>query len=103
MTPMPMPDYPPSDNVPSDPPNYFPFYTLFSPHAWLGVAVLAAWLLQLLGGAVTSHLGQVLSPEAKRTVKRLHQFWGKCIFATGLATCALGLQDMQVWISSVDP
>ena len=20
-------------------PNYFPFYTLFSPHAWLGVAV----------------------------------------------------------------
>ncbi|GAX75228.1 hypothetical protein CEUSTIGMA_g2672.t1 [Chlamydomonas eustigma] len=95
MVPMSMPDYPPS--FPPTPPayfNYFPYYTLFSPHAWIGVAVLCAWLLQLTGGVISAIIPD-MSAETKDMIRKLHRFWGRCVFATGLATCAMGLQDMQ--------
>jgi hypothetical protein len=96
MVPMSMPDNPP--NSPPSPAanfNYFPYYTLFSPHSWIGVAVLCAWLLQLIGGMITALIPN-MSSETKDLIRKLHRFWGRCVFATGLATCGMGLQDMQV-------
>jgi hypothetical protein len=95
MVPMSMPDNPP--NSPPSPAanfNYFPYYTLFSPHSWIGVAVLCAWLLQLIGGMITALIPN-MSSETKDLIRKLHRFWGRCVFATGLATCGMGLQDMQ--------
>ena len=73
--------------------NAFPFFTLYSPHSWLGLAVLVLWVLQLLTKALAS---VYCSDEASQSlVKRVHLFFGHAIYVLSLVTCALGLQDMQ--------
>jgi len=73
-------------------PPVFPFFSVYSPHSWLGIAMLGLWGIQILAGIYT-HL--FAKPEEKLILVKVHQFLGKVIYVTGLATCALGLQDMQ--------
>ena len=79
-------------------PNFvFPFYSMYSPHSWLGVFTLAMWGVQVVYGIF---LGIFLSkhPEESATTiryKEVHHFLGYCMYALGLAACITGLQDMQ--------
>ena len=77
----------------------FPFWTLFSPHSWLGIVLVIMWVVQVAVRAVHS---RVLSAAAKVVSHRTHVFLGKAVFVTALATCALGFQDMQGSDLSVD-
>jgi len=72
----------------------FPFYAVYSPHSWLGIAVLILWGLQLLAGLYIHIFGK-LSANDKKLLNQIHRYLGKVVYAGGLATCALGLQDMQ--------
>jgi len=72
----------------------FPFYSVYSPHSWLGIAVLILWGLQYTAGVYIYGLGQP-TPEQKAILKQIHGYLGRVIYVAGLATCALGLQDMQ--------
>jgi hypothetical protein len=60
----------------------FPFYTLYSGHSWLGLLFIFLWLCQSL-----LKLAQIPI--------NIHRFLGKVVFVIGLATCAMGFQDMQ--------
>jgi len=75
----------------------FPFYTMYSPHSWLGVALLSLWIIQMIAGIFWQNdlFQSKLSPNQKRTFSKYHKFLGKFIYGVGLATCAMGLQDMQ--------
>lgn len=64
-------------------PTVFPFFTCYSPHSWMAIVFLSLWGIQIM-----SKLGLTI-PLA------YHRFLGNCIFAVGLAVCAMGLQDMQ--------
>ena len=72
-------------------PPAFPFFTMYSPHSWLGVVTIAFWglhvIFSLLAGAMRGSARGELYPG--------HKFVGKFVYILGLATCALGLQDMQ--------
>ena len=75
----------------------FPYFTMYSPHSWMGVLTLALWTAQLLFsvwlfGLVRWTAG---SEHSKAQFVSLHHFMGICSFAMGLATCASGFQDMQ--------
>ena len=58
----------------------------------VGVATLGLWFCQLLVGIYV----HVLCEKPSDNLLKFHRFLGKVTFASGLATCALGLQDMQV-------
>jgi hypothetical protein len=82
----------------SGPPYAFPFFTLYSPHSWLGVAVLSLWALQALLKLVNlalSSLDRTPSDGRVEKFRRVHEFTGKVIYVAGLATLAMGFQDMQ--------
>jgi len=72
----------------------FPFYAVYSPHSWLGIAVLVLWSVQLVAGIYIHIIGD-LSSNDKILLAKVHRYLGKVIYVAGLATCALGLQDMQ--------
>jgi len=74
-------------------PVVFPFYTAYSPHSWVGIALLSLWFIQMVVGTY-SHIA-TLNPDQKRTFSRYHGFLGKFIYGLGLVTCAMGFQDMQ--------
>ena len=71
-------------------PVVFPNYTLFSPHSWIGAVTLALWTVQFAAGIIAAAV-----PAWRGLLARLHPLLGKSVFVLGLATCALGLQDMQ--------
>jgi len=74
-------------------PPVFPFYSVYSPHSWLGIAILILWGVQL---ATKLYVYVVdVSEEDRTNLLKLHRYLGKVIYVAGLATCALGLQDMQ--------
>jgi len=73
-------------------PIVFPFFAVYSPHSWMGIVVLILWSLQMTAGIYT-FIYQ--SPSNKIMLANTHKFLGKVIYGAGLATCALGLQDMQ--------
>jgi len=73
-------------------PTTFPFFSVFSPHSWLGIALLGLWGIQVFLG-IYSRLWA--KPDEKLLLVKIHQFLGKVIYVLGLATCAMGLQDMQ--------
>jgi hypothetical protein len=61
-----------------------PFYTPYSPHAWLGTAFMGSWIFQCLGRLFPSYISS-----------SLHQFSGRVLYVSGLVCCALGLQQQQ--------
>ncbi|KAJ3131440.1 hypothetical protein HK100_006372 [Physocladia obscura] len=63
-------------------PLVFPYFHVYSPHSWVGIVVLSLWIIQ----AVSKLAG---------APRKYHAFLGNAIYITGLAACALGLQDMQ--------
>ena len=65
----------------------------YSVHSWVGIATLGLWGLQLLGGMAKRLLRP--SPANAEAVHRAHAFLGKAAFAGGVASCALGFEDMQ--------
>lgn len=71
----------------------YPFFTLYSPHSWMGIVTLILWTAT----SVTKLLSYVLfsSEPSKEAFGTFHRYLGLCTFVSGLATCALGLQDMQ--------
>ena len=73
----------------------FPFFTLYSPHSWLGVAVMVLWVLQFVAKMASHTVLATASETSKFVWKRLHVFFGHAIYIGMLTTCALGLQDMQ--------
>jgi len=75
-------------------PPAFPFYSVYSPHSWLGITILILWGLQM-AAAIFIHAIDKLSPHNKARLTKVHRYLGKVIYVAGLATCALGLQDMQ--------
>jgi len=70
----------------------FPFYSVYSPHSWLGISLLILWGLQFTAGIYIHTIG---NPSTDAQIMKMHRYLGKVIYVTGLATCALGLQDMQ--------
>jgi len=62
----------------------FPFYTMYSPHSWLAVCVIICWFAKFITNVFLS----------AATVK-WYRFWSRAVYGMALATCALGLQDMQ--------
>lgn len=74
-------------------PIIYPFFTLYSPHSWMGVALLSLWVIQLTGGIFAQLFPN--NPKVQGLVYMSHRYLGKVIYAVGLATCAMGLQDMQ--------
>lgn len=60
------------------------FYIPYSPHAWLGLVFLIAWIVQCLGRLRTDYF----------TLAR-HRFFGRMMYISGLGCCALGLQQQQ--------
>jgi len=72
----------------------FPFYSVYSPHSWLGIALLILWGSQFVAGLYIHVIGN-LGRDDKIFIVKIHKYLGKVIYVTGLATCALGLQDMQ--------
>jgi len=79
----------------SSQPVVFPFFTLYSPHSWLGVSLLSLWTIQMFGGICSQTIVSKLSPENQITFFKYHRFLGKSVYVLGLATCSMGLQDMQ--------
>jgi len=72
----------------------FPFYTLYTPHSWLGVMTLLLWFIHVIGGSVLFGLKWV-SEDRMPIALSAHHFFGKFIYVLSLATCAMGLQNMQ--------
>jgi len=65
----------------------FPFYTMFSVHSWCGVTTLTLMTSQIVTG--------ILRNKYDMKLRAIHRTIGKATFVCGLATCALGLADMQ--------
>mmetsp|Transcript_15721 Transcript_15721/g.21595 ORF Transcript_15721/g.21595 Transcript_15721/m.21595 type:complete len:487 (+) Transcript_15721:50-1510(+) len=77
-------------------PAEFPFFTMYSPHSWLGVCTVALWGCQLLFSLWLFVLTTwPVGSTTKQGLLALHHFLGHVCFAMGLATCATGLQGMQ--------
>lgn len=76
-------------------PVQFPFFTMYSVHSWLGVSTLGLWAFQFMSKTWHhfSHMGK--SADEKQAFLTFHRYLGRCVFVAGLATSALGLQDMQ--------
>ena len=68
----------------------FPFFTLFTPHSWIGVATLLLWGVQ-----AGLRLAVYAVPSMAAAVGRWHAFLGKAIYVSALAACAMGFMDMQ--------
>ncbi|KAJ3196365.1 hypothetical protein HK101_009178 [Irineochytrium annulatum] len=77
----------------SDQPPAFPFFHLYSPHSWAGIAFLALYILQFIGGAASQAI--TLSARTHRITRRLHALLGDACYILGVAVCAMGFQDMQ--------
>ncbi|KAI8605925.1 eukaryotic cytochrome b561-domain-containing protein [Dissophora ornata] len=78
----------------SSQPVVFPYYNVYSPHSWAGIAFLSLWSLQVLAGLNVYIVGKQ-SADRKRSFSKFHRFLGKSVYVVGLATCAMGFQDMQ--------
>ena len=76
-------------------PLVFPYYYLFSPHSWIGVACMTLWGIQFVGGFFSQAIKAKLTVEQRKVFLKWHRFLGRAVYVIGLATCALGLQDMQ--------
>jgi len=75
-------------------PIIYPFYSVYSPHSWLGMAILILWGVQLATGIYVHAIGNP-GIDDKFLLAKIHKYLGLVIYVGGLATCALGLQDMQ--------
>jgi len=76
-------------------PTAFPFYTLYTPHSWIGVLTLLVWFIHLCGGFLVFVLSKYPLAVYGQSVVRVHQFIGKTLYVMMLTTCAMGFQDMQ--------
>jgi hypothetical protein len=76
------------------PTTIFPFYTMYSPHSWLGILTVTVFGIQLLFALVLFYLVQ-WSAATKKVLVDVHHFTGHMMYALGLATCITGFQDMQ--------
>jgi len=73
----------------------FPFYTLYTPHALLGLVVLLLWGVHLMGGFTVFVLARKTVENNLPRISQVHRYLGKCIYVLLLVTCGLGLADMQ--------
>lgn len=74
-----------------------------SPHAQVGIVAVALLLAQVALGVWAGVLNTRRSTSALRsTVCRWHSFWGKSTFATLLAACLMGIQDLASKLTMVD-
>lgn len=64
---------------------------MYSPHSWCAICFLGLWGLQLAGGLYI----HTYNPASYPKLHKYHRFLGKAVYVVGLATCALGFQDMQ--------
>ena len=69
----------------------FPFYSLYSCHAWVGVSCMALVVLQF-GIGIYTHTQTGLTPLV---YMRYHRILGRAVYVLALATMAMGFQDMQ--------
>jgi len=76
-----------SHNLPTPPIN-----NLYSLHSWLGIATVALFCLQWLGGCI-SFLKPGLSTERRTSYKPHHVFWGVLLYILAIATCLTGLTE----------
>lgn len=76
-------------------PIVYPFYTLYSPHSWVGVLLLCLWAIQLFAGILIHGTTKNYAADLKGKLSGYHRFLGLFIYGVGLATCAMGFQDMQ--------
>lgn len=78
----------------SNKPVQFPFFTMYSVHSWVGVCTLVLWGLQFITKAWHNFMVDARAKESQSFLN-FHRYLGRCVFVSGLATAALGLQDMQ--------
>ncbi len=74
-------------------PVIFPFYTMYSPHSWVGFVLLCLWTFQMIVAVCSEYIPSVFPDQ--RFFFKYHRFVGMFIFSVGLATCAMGFQNMQ--------
>ncbi len=70
----------------------FPFYSMFTPHSWLGATALVVGAAQALLAVAVFLVWPALRATALRD---LHGFVGKAVYLTLAVVCSLGFQDMQ--------
>ena len=73
----------------------FPFYTMYSAHSWLAICFLGLWAIQFAVAVYVRVRAIDLSAHQRQRWAKYHRFLGRVVYAAGLATCALGFQDMQ--------
>lgn len=61
-----------------------PFYIPYSPHAWIGIIFMGAWIIQCVGRFFPN-----------RFTINYHRFFGRILYTTGLICCCLGIQQQQ--------
>jgi cytochrome b-561 len=69
-----------------------PIPHLYSPHSWVGLAAMLAFLLQAAAGAST-FLSRSSPPERRAALAPWHRLAGLCVFFMTLAAIATGLQE----------
>ncbi|KAL4857341.1 putative transmembrane ascorbate ferrireductase 2 [Chlorella vulgaris] len=72
---------------------------LYSVHSWLGMSVLTLLTLQYCLGAA-AYVFPKLSAAQRRALGPLHTFLGRSIFAAGLATMAVGIQEKATFVQA---
>ena len=77
--------------------NTFSYDVVYTGHSWMGVLTIAVWVLQLFAGFWIYVFSKW--PDGTENLKKnyieIHHFFGYCVYALGLSTCATGFQDMQ--------
>ncbi|KAJ1559817.1 hypothetical protein HK405_009244 [Cladochytrium tenue] len=72
----------------------FPYFHLFSPHAWAGVALGSVFAVQLVFGLLRL-AGPATALTAATAAGRSHALVGAAVYIGAAAVCAMGFQDMQ--------
>lgn len=76
-----------------------PIPNLYSPHSFLGLAVLLLGLAQFVVG-FGSYLWPTTSLEQRQALGPYHRFWGLAVYAAGMAAAATGLQEKATFLQA---
>ncbi|XP_071946305.1 transmembrane ascorbate-dependent reductase CYB561-like [Antedon mediterranea] len=73
------------------------YQNMYSPHSWIGIAAVALFVIQLLGGFLFFLFPKFGSDSLKSSVLTLHVFGGKFLFMMMMATVLMGLAEVVIY------
>ena len=73
------------------------YQVVASGHSWMGVLTIAFWCIQFVCGLWIYALTKWPpgTEHLKSQFVEVHNFTGYCLYASAIATCIMGYQDMQ--------